>query len=111
MKMKKGTIKMVCVVMMFLSLMLNYSLNETLVSASRGTGIETYAYKESLPIKYEIWYSYMYGAERRNEQYKDYTFQNGYNSTNTLVGRIQLTPLQYEFYSKAESWKVTYTFY
>lgn len=107
--MKNELKKVVCVIMLFLGLMLNYSLNETL--ASEEPDIETYSFRETLPVKYEIWYSMSLGPERRNEQYRDYTFQNGYKSTDSLVGNIELTPLQSTFYSKAELWKVTYTFY
>lgn len=93
----------------FLCVTLNSSLSQVLAAPS--TEIIPYAYREPLPIQYEIWYSYHEGEERRNYVYRDYTFLNGYNRTDTLVGNLDLSPLEYEFYSKAQLWKVSYSFY
>lgn len=98
-----------CLAMAFSCIILNASLTEALDSNT--AEIQPCAYVEKLPIKYEIWYSYSYGAEYRNYQYRQYTFQNGYNRTDRLEGKIELTPLQYEFYEKAQLWTVRYSFY
>ncbi|WP_370828209.1 hypothetical protein [Fournierella massiliensis] len=69
------------------------------------------AFRETLPIRYEKWYSYKLGVEERNFTYRDFTFVNGYTKTEKMTERIQLTPLDYEFYEKAEVWEIEYHFY
>lgn len=101
--------KAISLAMVFSCIILNISLTDAL--ASDDVEIQPCVYVETLPIKYEIWYSYSYGAEYRNYQYREYTFQNGYNRTDSLEGRIELTPLQYVFYEKAQLWTVRYSFY
>lgn len=93
----------------FLCVIFNQSL--LTVSAAGGNGIVPLSYRDSLPVQYEIWYSHKQGPEYRNYVYRDYTYANGYNRTDTLVGNIELSPLDYDFYSKAELWKVSYSFY
>lgn len=93
----------------FLCITLNCS--HAKVSAASNIDIAPYSIRDSLPIKYEIWYSYKQGAEYRNYVYRDFTYANGYERTDTYGGRIELTPLDYEFYSKAELWTVSYSFH
>lgn len=81
------------------------------LNAATEQDIVPYAFRDSLPVQYEVWYSYALGAEYRNYVYKDFNYVNGYNRTDTLVQKIELSPLDYEFYSKAELWKVSYSFY
>lgn len=92
---------------------MSVGMTTTFVKASEKVSNEIlpYAYRESLPIRYEVWYSHNLGAEYRNYVYRDYTFANGYNRKDVYGGTIELTPLEYEFYSKAELWTVEYSFY
>lgn len=98
-----------CICIVSLCLLMNGSL--ATVSAATSNDFMPYAIRDSLPVQYEIWYSYKLGQEYRNYVYRDFTYANGYNRTDTLQGNIELTPLEYEFYSKAQLWKVSYSFY
>ena len=97
-----------CICIVCLCMLMNHSL--ATVSAASSNDIMPYAFRDSLPIQYEIWYSYSEGTEYRNYVYRDFTYVNGYNRTDTLQGNIELTPLEYEFYSKAQLWKVSYSY-
>lgn len=73
--------------------------------------ITPYAYRDSLLVSYEVWESYNMGTEYRNRQYRDFTYVNGYRRTDHNEGRMELSPLEYEFYASAYRWTVTYEFY
>ena len=96
-----------CICIVCLCMLMNHSL--ATVSAASSNDIMPYAFRDSLPIQYEIWHSYSEGTEYRNYVYRDFTYVNGYNRTDTLQGNIELTPLEYEFYSNAQLWKVSYS--
>lgn len=66
---------------------------------------QPYAYRN------EVWRSYAYGDELRNYVYQTFTYLNGYTSTDHNMGRIELTPLQYEFYEGAWLHKISYNFH
>ena len=104
-------LKKVLVLMLVCTLSVGLTTSFAMASENVDNGSSTYAYRDSLPIQYEIWYSYKLGTEYRNYVYRDYTFLNGYNRRDVYGGTIELTPLQLEFYSKAELWRVEYSFY
>lgn len=81
----------------------------TPVSASATNGARSYY--ERLPIQYEEWYDKVLACEvYKNYKYKDFLFPHGYTSTETRT-KIDLTPLEYEFYDYAWLVTITYDFY
>ncbi len=74
MKWIKKTTACICIVC--LCMLMNHSL--TTVSAASSNDIVPYAIRDSLPIQYEIWYSYSEGAEYRNYVYRDFTYATLY---------------------------------
>ncbi|MDD4850382.1 MAG: hypothetical protein PHO10_06745 [Gemmiger sp.] len=108
MVLKKFSKTFVCVLAFCLSMVLSSQL--TTVYASSSAEIVPYAHRESLPTQYEVWTSYMQGTEYKNYVYRDFTYANGYTTTERYE-RMELTPLEYEFYSGAVRWHVSYSFY
>lgn len=107
--MKKGKIYMVVMIML-----LCVVANSSICQASENETISTYQYKEKLLVSYkEYWYTDGSGTEsyvRYDEQYREYTFINGYKATK----RVTPIPITGELPSKTtrhNSVKVTYTFY
>lgn len=81
-----------------------------LAADASDTFIQPCAYREELPVSYEVWYSYRYHEEERNFVYKPFTYLNGYYRSETSEN-MELTPLEYEFYAWAKKITVHYSFY
>lgn len=79
-------------------------------TAASDVFIQPYAYREELPVSYEIWYSYRYHEEERHFVYKPFTYLNGYHRSETFE-KMELTPLEYEFYAWAKKVTIHYSFY
>lgn len=107
----KKIIKRVIILAFLCAIGIGFGKSFPSLAVANKESIMPYAYREPLPIQYEVWYSYHLGSEYKNYVYREYTFLNGFNRTNHYQGRIDLTPLELEFYSKAELWTVSYTFY
>ena len=60
--------------------------------------IAPFAFRITLPVQYEIWYSYKLGTEYRNYVYRDFTYVNGYKVAKRTYEKLHLTTLEYEFY-------------
>ena len=74
------------------------------------------SYMETLPIQYEIWDdktisdSGKSAKTYKNYVYKDFHFVHGYTSTETME-RLEMKPIDTEFYEKAYLVTITYEFY
>lgn len=103
--------KSLCILFMVLTLCLNFSFVALAQSDDEDSDFGLYLYQDTLPVYYEKWYpSYYVGIEYKNYRYQDFRFKNGYTASETVT-RILLSPLMYEFYSRADAVTVTYSLY
>lgn len=103
--------KSLCMIFMMLTLFLSFSFVVSAQNDDVYNDFGLYLYQDTLPVYYEKWYPLTYGGiEYKNYRYQDFRFINGYASAETVT-RILLSPLMYQFYSRADAVTVTYSFY
>lgn len=70
------------------------------------------ARRETLMVRYELWYDYHLGPTRKNPTYRDFNVVNGCEKVSEKkIGSVTLTPLDLLFYEKAELWEVECRFW